>query len=30
MALEGDKSIGQAVAAEKSTKAAKGELLRVT
>lgn len=25
MALEGDKSIGQAVAAEKSTKAAKGE-----
>jgi len=29
-ALEGDKSIGQALAAEKSAKAAKGELLCVT
>jgi hypothetical protein len=30
MALKGDKTIGQALAAEKSTKAAKGELLCVT
>ena len=30
LALEGDKSIGQALAAKKSAKAAKGELLCVT
>jgi len=30
MAFEGEKGVGQALAAEKSAKAAKGELLCVT